>query len=168
MKLVTALIFAASASPAFAIDPCLVGVWQADAADLAHVMGSQMPAGGSIGYVSGTVTLEITGDGTMTLLSNNFMVNSIMPDIPPTTVTINGWSEGAMNADDGSTYVANAPDYDLIGTADVMGAVIEISAAELSGGVWGQSRGIYGCTGDSVSFEADRLGSIPRLWNRAD
>lgn len=137
MKLITALIFAASTSPAFAIDPCLVGVWQADNDDLAHVMGSQMPAGGSIGYVSGTVTLEITGDGTMTLLSNDFRVNSMMPDIPPTTVTINGWSEGAMNADDGSTYVANAPDYDLIGTADVMGAIIEITAAELSGGVWG-------------------------------
>ncbi|MDO6589909.1 hypothetical protein DS901_02135 [Loktanella sp. D2R18] len=167
MKLITALIFAASTSPAFAIDPCLVGVWQADNDDLAHVMGSQMPAGGSIGYVSGTVTLEITGDGTMTLLSNNFRVNSMMPDIPPTTVTINGWSEGAMNADDGSTYVANAPDYDLIGTADVMGAIIEISAAELSGGVWGQSTGTYGCTGDSVSFEAERLGSIPRLWRRA-
>lgn len=167
MKHLIALLLTTSASPAFAIDPCLVGIWQADNADLAHVMGSQMPAGGAIEYVSGVVTLEITNDGTMTLLSNDFMVNSIMADVPPTTVTINGWTEGAMNADDGLNYVANAPEYDLIGTADVMGTVIEISAAELSGGVWGQSIGIYGCTGDTMSFEASRLGSIPRLWQRA-
>jgi hypothetical protein len=45
MKFVTAFFLMACASPALAIDSCLVGVWEADGADLAHVMGSQMPSG---------------------------------------------------------------------------------------------------------------------------
>lgn len=166
MKFVTTFFLVACASPALAIDECLVGVWEADTADLAHVMGSQMPEGGSISYVSGRVSIEITNDGTMTLLSEDFSVMSIMPDVPATQVTINGYSQGAMNADDGSNYVANAPEYDLLASADVLGQTFEISAAELSGGVWGQSVGTYGCSDDSVSFEANQLGSIPRLWHR--
>mgnify|MGYP001801358056 CR=1 FL=1 len=166
MKFITVCFLVAGASPAFAIDSCLVGLWEADSADLAHVMGSQMPPGGSMQYVSGRVSIEITNTGTMTLLSEDFKVMSIMPDTPATAITINGYSQGAMNADDGRNYVANVPEYDLLASADVLGHTFEISAAELSGGVWGQSIGIYGCSGDSVSFEANQPGSIPRLWTR--
>lgn len=166
MKRITAFILTTLATPALAIDDCLVGFWEADNADLAHVMGAQMPAGGSMQYVSGRVSLEITGDGTMTLLSEDFTILSMMPDTPATAVTINGYSQGAMNADDGRNYVANAPEYDLLASAEVLGQTFEISAAELSGGAWGQSTGIYGCSGDSVSFEANRMGTIPRLWTR--
>ena len=151
---------------AFAVDSCLVGVWEADGVDLAHVMGSQMPPGGSTTHVSGRVSLEITEDGTMTLLADDFTILSSMPDIPTTQIAINGYSQGAMNAEDGRSYVANAPEYNFVGSADVLGQTLEIPVTELSGGAWGQSTGIYGCSGNSVSFEADRLGSIPRLWTR--
>jgi len=151
------------ASPAFAIDSCLVGIWEADGADLAHVMGTQM--GGSASHVSGRVSLEITDAEVMTLLVEDFTILPALPDVPPTPITVNGYSQGSMNADDG-TYVANAPEYSLIGSADVLGQRLEFSAHEFSGGAWGQSRGSYGCSGTSVSFEADTLGSIPRRWSR--
>ena len=166
MKKFTTFILIACASPAFAIDRCLIGVWQADSADLAHIMGSQMPSGSSVRHLSGRVSLEITRDGTMTLLAEDFTILSAMPGIPGTAITVSGYSQGAMNADDGTNYVANAPEYSLIGSADVLGQRLEMSAAELSGGAWGQSRGTYGCTGNSVSFEATVLGSIPRRWTR--
>jgi hypothetical protein len=166
MKFVTAFFLMACASPALAIDSCLVGVWEADGADLAHVMGSQMPSGSSVQHLSGRVSLEITNDGTMTLLAEDFTILSTMAEMPGTAITIAGYSQGAMNADDGTNYVANAPEYSLIGSADVLGQRLEMSAAELSGGAWGQSTGTYGCSGNSVSFEANRLGSIPRRWRR--
>jgi hypothetical protein len=129
-------------------------------------MGSQMPNGSSVQHLSGRVSLEITDDGRLTLLAEDFTILSAMPDMPGTAITIAGYSQGAMNADDGVNYVANAPEYSLIGSANVLGQRMEISAAELSGGAWGQSTGTYGCTGDSVSFEATALGSIPRRWAR--
>lgn len=158
----TALI--ACANPALAIDRCLVGVWQADTADLAHVMGTQM--GGSASHISGSVSLEVTEHSVMTLLVDDFAVMTSLHGAPSTAITINGYSQGSMLAEDGRNYVAVAPEYSLIGSADILGQPFEISAAELSGGAWGQSSGTYGCRSDSVSFEANRLGSIPRKWVR--
>lgn len=164
MRHVITTVLLACAGPAYAIDPCLVGVWEADSADLAHIMGAE--TGGQTSHVSGRVSLEITATGVMTLLAENFKIQMEMPGMPPTAITVTGYSQGAMNADDGRNYVANAPEYDLVGSADILGQPFEISADELSGGAWGQSRGIYGCSGNTVAFEADRLGSIPRRWVR--
>ena len=160
MKFFTAFLLVACGSPALAIDSCLVGVWEADNADLAHVMGSQMPPGSSVEYVGGRVSLEITDTGVMTLLAEDYAVASTMPGAPQTVITVTGYSQGAMNADDGSNYVANAPEYSLVGSADVLGQRMQIPVSDLAGGVWGQSRGIYGCTPDSVAFEATAMGSI--------
>ncbi|MEO1689891.1 MAG: hypothetical protein AAFU61_18530, partial [Pseudomonadota bacterium] len=61
---------------------------------------------------------------------------------------------------------ANAPEYSLVGSATVLGQRMEIPVTSASGGGWGQSRGTYGCSGNTVSFDATELGSIPRRWIR--
>jgi hypothetical protein len=149
---------------AHAIDGCMVGVWEADGTDIAHVMATQM--NGAAQYLSGNVSLEITEFGTMTLLANNLVIEVRMPDTPAIQVTVSGYSQGAMNADDGTNYVANAPEYDLMGSADVMGMRMDIPVTSASGGVWGQSTGTYGCTDSGMAFEATELGSIPRSWTK--
>lgn len=153
-----------TATSAHAIDDCMVGVWEADGNDIAHVMASQM--GGNAQYLAGTVSLEITEFGTMTLLANDLVIAVQMPDTPAIEVTVAGYSQGAMNADDGTNYVANAPEYSLMGSANVMGMRMDIPVTSADGGVWGQSTGTYGCSGNGMSFEATALGSIPRSWTR--
>ena len=160
--LVLALI--ALATPASAIDSCLVGVWEADGPDIAHVMGTQMQ--GSAAFVGGRVSVEITEFGNMTLLAEDLRIAVTVAGTPEIVVTVNGYSQGAMNADDGTNYVANVPEYDLVGSANVMGMQMDVPITSASGAVWGQSRGTYGCSGDRVAFEASELGTIPRLWHR--
>lgn len=164
MKQVLIAALMALATPALAIDRCLVGVWQADGDDIASVMGAQM--GGSAVHVGGRVSIEIDPTGTMTLLAEDFAVAVAVPSVPEVVVTVTGYSQGAMNADDGRTYVANAPEYSLVGSAMVLGQRMDIPVTSASGSVWGQSRGTYGCSGASVSFDATELGSIPRRWTR--
>jgi hypothetical protein len=156
------LVFGATS--AHAIDACMVGVWEADGSDIAQVMAVQM--GGNAEYLGGTVSLEITDTGTMTLLANDLVLGVTVPDTPAIEVTVAGYSQGAMNADDGTNYVANAPEYSLMGSANVMGMRMDIPVTSADGGVWGQSTGTYGCTSNSMSFEATALGSIPRSWRR--
>lgn len=156
------LIFGATSAQA--IDGCMVGVWEADGHDIAHIMAEQM--GGSAAYLSGTVSLEITGTGNMTLLADDLVIEVKVPDTPAIQVTVVGYSQGAMNADDGTNYVANAPEYALVGSADIMGMRMDVPITSADGGVWGQSRGTYGCSSDGLAFEATAMGSIPRSWKR--
>lgn len=163
MKAYSAIFIMAFASPALGVDSCLVGSWQADSADLVQLMGSR--TGASANHVAGNVTLEVTSAGALSLLVDNFALITSMPDMPPVKVTVYGYSHGAVEAE-GGTYNATAPDYSLVGAAEVLGQRMEISAAELSGGVWGQSSGTYSCNDDSVAFNAIVPGSIPRRWTR--
>lgn len=151
------------ATPALAIDSCMVGVWEADGSDMATVLAAQM--NGSASHTGGRATLEITVDGTMTLLSQDMKFSVQVPNAPVIEVTVTGYAQGAMNADDGQTYVANAPEYSLVGSADVLGQRMEIPVTSATGG-WGTSQGTYGCSANSMSFEATQLGSIPRSWRR--
>lgn len=155
---------AIGATSAQAIDACMVGVWEADGNDIAHVMAEQM--GGSAAYLSGTVSLEITEFGNMTLLADNLVIEVKVPDTPAIEVSVVGYSQGAMNADDGINYVANAPEYALTGSANVMGMSMDVPITSADGAGWGQSTGTYGCTADGLAFEATALGSIPRSWRR--
>jgi len=159
----TTLILAMTATPVLAIDSCMVGVWEADGTDMAAVMAQQM--NGSATHTGGRATLEITETGTMTLLSEDMTFNVQVPNAPAIVVTVTGYAQGAMNADDGSTYVANAPEYSLVGSADVLGQRMEIPVTSATGG-WGTSQGTYGCRADSMSFDATQIGSIPRAWRR--
>lgn len=157
-----AVVFGLLGAPAFAIDTCLIGVWEADGADMAHVLGVQM--NGTATHISGQTLLEINEFGNMQLLADDMKYEIVVPNIPPMEVTVNGYSQGSMDTDtDGpGNYIANATEFDLLATALVLGERMEIPVTSASGAGWGTSRGIYGCTDASVSFEADDLGSIPR------
>ncbi len=80
---------------------------------------------------------------------------------------MNGFSEGAMNADDGRNYRAVAAQYSLVGPAEVFGQRMDIPITQADGG-WGTSTGIYGCTDTGIAFEANELGTIPRSWTRLE
>ena len=152
-----------AATPAHAIDGCLVGVWEADAEDMAHVMQVQM--GSPVSHKSGRVSVEITEFGVMTLLVENLVFTVAVPNVPAMDVEVVGYSQGAMNADDGSNYLAVAAEYSLVGSANVLGQRMEIPITTADAG-WGNSRGSYGCTANSASFEPSQIGTFPRKLNR--
>ncbi|MEJ6404082.1 hypothetical protein [Yoonia sp. 2307UL14-13] len=158
------LILLVLSKPAFAVDTCLVGLWQMDANDFANAMGAQM--GGTASYESGSATLEISEAGAMSLLAQDLAVAAAMPDVPPMTITISGYSRGDITADDGATYVANATDYALVGSADVLGTRMDIPLTTADGAGWGQSSGNYACVDDVLSFVPNEAGSIPPTWRR--
>jgi len=162
----TFLASALFATQAAAIDPCLVGVWEADGADMAQVLAAQM--GNPARHVGGRTIMEIDPLGNLTLLAQDMQYAVQIPNAPETVITVSGYSDGAMNADDGRTYVAVAANYSLVGSADVFGQRMEIPVTQgLGGAAWGTSTGIYACSANSVSFEAELLGSIPRRWRRS-
>ena len=160
-----ALAVAIFATPALAVDPCLIGKWQADGADMATVLAEQMSAQAT--YLSGQTIMDIDEFGNLTLVSDNMTYAIQAPNMPAMEVSVNGFSEGAMNADDGRNYRAVAAQYSLVGSAEVLGQRMDIPITQADGG-WGTSTGIYGCTETGIAFEANELGTIPRSWTRID
>ena len=151
-------------SPAWAVDSCLVGKWQADGADMAHVLGVQM--GGSARHIGGRTVMEILPDGLLMIEAASMEYVVKVAGAPEMTVTVTGWSQGAMNADDGANYMSVASSYQLTGSAEFLGQRMEIPIGSGMADPWGTSEGTYGCTAGSVSFDSVKLGSIPRHWTR--
>ncbi|WP_106745966.1 hypothetical protein [Yoonia maritima] len=163
--LALSLALAFPASTAFAIDDCLVGTWVADLDDLAHIMAVQMNATGQ--PVGGEVTMQIAADGTFTTLIDNLIIRVEAAGIPPMDVSVVGYNSGVMTTDDGA-WVVTVPEYDLVGSADVMGQRMDIPFSSETG-LFGGGLGIYGCRADSVAFESTGdTPRIPRSWTRVD
>lgn len=161
---VLSLAFGLFATPALAIDPCLVGVWEADADDMAHMLGIQMNA--TVEHTGGRTSIEIDEFGSMTALSEDMTYSVTMPDMPPFTITVVGFGEGAMNADDGRNFVANMPVYEMVGRAEILGEVMELPfSTGMPDTIPGRAEGLYGCSGDTASFDSG-AGPIPRRWRR--
>jgi len=159
----TTIVFAFCASPAFAVDPCLVGNWEADGRDMAQVMAGQM--GGSVSHTGGRASLQIATSGTMTMRAEGMTFSVQVPNVPPIDVTVTGHARGTLRADDGAGYVATAPDYALVGSAVVLGERMEIPVSSASGS-WGTSQGSYNCTDAGLTFAPSQPGSIPPSWRR--
>ena len=158
-----ATLLTLAATPAAAVDdPCLIGTWEADASDMAHLMSVQ--TGASVIALSGRATMEILPSGEMTMLAEDMTFEMAMPDMPKVPVTITGYSRGSMTTD-GAAFNTFVSDFDLVGKADIMGSVMEIPVNSGTA-PWGSATGIYGCTDTGISFEATALGSIPRSWRR--
>ena len=160
------LVFAAAfaASPAIALDDCLVGRWQVDTGDMAQVMATQMS--GEAAYVSGGVTMQIGTDGAITLLARDLTLNVTVSNTPPMDVSVNGASRGSLSAENGG-WTLTVVDYSLVGAADVMGSTMTIPFNSGSG-MFGGGSGSYACETDVLTF--DSAGSTPRLprrWLRA-
>ena len=163
MRFPLTLAVCLSASPALAIDNCLIGTWQADAADIARSMAAQMNGGAR--HVGGQVTMKITNTGSVEMRAEN-LVMSVSPDgIPAMDVTVNGYSRGTMQADDGNSFTATVPEYALVGSADVLGQRMEIPFTSASG-MLGNASGTYQCNETNAQFAADNPGSMPGTWQR--
>ena len=165
MKLLSCTAFALtlSASSALAIDACLVGAWQVDGQSLANAMGAQM--GGTATHQGGSASMQITDAGDIGMTIDSLVVSAEMPGAPPMAITIDGASQGTLDAADNS-YAADVTDYTLVGSADMMGTRMEIPITSASGGGWGQSSGAYSCSNDTLTFVPTEAGSIPPAWIR--
>lgn len=156
---------ALTGTPAMAIDSCLIGTWQADLDDLGHIMATQM--NGEARVAGGAVTMEIKPDDSLTILVENLVFNVQVPDVPPMDVTVTGYSNAGFSAEDG-TWTASNTDYDLVGSANVLGQTMTIPFTSDTG-MFGGGLGTYGCTADSVSFESTGdTPRMPRKWVRVD
>jgi hypothetical protein len=159
------LSFAAimSASPAFAVDDCLIGTWQADLDDLAQIMGGQM--NGSATPVGGNVAMTITPDGMVNMAINDLILNVVVPDVPAMDVSVRGTSGGPFVGEGGSWTVTTAT-YNLVGSANVLGQTMTIPFTSDTG-MFGGGSGSYVCDGSSVTFTSDSPDPrIPRRWSR--
>lgn len=164
MRLPTLIFAAIAATPAFAIDDCIVGRWQVDTNDMAQVLATQMS--GEASYVSGGVTMQVSIDGDIALVVRDLTIKVKVPNTPAMDVAVNGSSRGTIIAENGG-WTLTVVDYALTGSADVMGSTMTIPFNSASG-MFGGGTGNYVCNGDLLTF--DNAGSTPRLprrWSRA-
>lgn len=165
MKSVTsaiALMIATIAQPAqAAVEGCLVDTWIAD------MMALQMAA--TAVPVGGEVSMEIAADGSFTLLADDMIVNVVVPGTPAMDVKVVGYSAGQFDAAD-NVFLATVGDYNLVGSANVLGQVMEIPFSSATG-LGGGGSGWFECAGDTLRFEVATGGAadanrMPRLWQR--
>ncbi len=163
LSLTAALL--ACATPAFAdLDPCLVGNWQADTDDMAHAMKVVTNVDG-VRALSGRMSMQVTDDGTMSMLSDGLTFELTSAGVPPVEVSVRGTNNATVETEGVSfwTYDAHA---EVQAEARVMGMIMPFDSGP---GLAGGASGIYGCTGDSLSFEPDGpINSIPRKWTRIE
>ncbi|WP_342077136.1 hypothetical protein [Yoonia sp. SS1-5] len=158
------LALAVCASPALAVDDCLIGTWQADLAGLADIMAGQM--NGTATPVGGSVTMQITPDGVASMNVNNMVINVVVPNAPAMDVGVNGVSSGNFTAEGGRWTVATSS-YNLVGSANVMGQTMTIPF-DSSTGMMGGGSGTYDCSSSAVTFQTDGPNpTMPPSWTRA-
>ncbi|MEJ6399398.1 hypothetical protein [Yoonia sp. 208BN28-4] len=147
-----------------AVDGCLVGTWWADISDIADLMTMQM--GSRATALGGDARMDIAASGDMRITVRSLQFNVTMPDAPASVVTINGYSAGDIDAA-GGVWTARVPDYNLTGSADVLGQTLSIPFTS-STGMFGGGLGGYWCNGSQLVFETDpsRPAGIARTWRR--
>jgi hypothetical protein len=161
-RLVTCLTFLASTAAA-EVEPCVTGTWQADLGELAILMATQMQ--GSATPVSGRVTMQITPVGGVRITVDSMTISVKVPNAPEMEVSVSGHSAGSMTAS-GNVWAANTTDYNLIGSADVLGSRMEIPFSSTTG-MFGSGDGTYACSSDTLSFETRTTpAKIPPNWKR--
>ena len=118
--------------------------------------------------MGGQVTMEIAPGGDFTILADALTIAVTVPDTPAIDVMVVGYSAGTMDASD-DIFLLSVTDYNLSGSADVLGQRMEIpfdSETGLLGGGSGQVR----CAGDALHFEGMtgdvRPPQMPRNWAR--
>lgn len=147
------------------VDACVVGTWQADLGDIATMMATQMQ--GAATHVSGRVTMQITAAGTLRTNVEDMTLQVKVPNAPQMDVAVQGYSAGAMQAA-GNAWAATATDYNLVGSADVMGTRMQIPFTSATG-MFGSGAGSYTCAGGSLTFSTSTSpAKIPPNWTRLD
>ncbi|EBA11947.1 hypothetical protein [Roseobacter sp. CCS2] len=156
------------AQPASAtVEDCMVDTWIADMRDVADMMALQMQ--GTATPVRGEIAMQIADDGSFTLLADDMIINVQVPNVPAMDVKVVGYSAGQLDAAD-NVFLASVSDYNLVGSADVLGQTMEIPFSSETG-MGGGGTGWFECAGDTLRFEATVDGvtnanRMPRLWRR--
>jgi hypothetical protein len=165
MRILTASILALfAATPALAVDDCLLGPWQADLGALSEIMGRQM--NGTATPVGGSVIMTITPAGMANMVINDLVINVVVPNVPAMDVSVSGVSNGVFAGDAGSWSVVTAT-YTLVGSADVMGQTMTIPFDSATG-MFGGGAGTYTCDSSTLVFTSDSTDErIPPRWTRA-
>jgi len=151
-------------SPVFAdVDPCLVGTWQADLDDLAHIFAVQMEARNVL--ATGNVNLNVLPTGAATLTVGDLALDMDKEGIPPMVVTLNGATNFEFVELGGGAMSIRTEIINLVAQADVMGTamVIPFSSAE---GLFGGGLVEYGCLRNSFAVESGDPAKFPRKWTR--
>ena len=86
-----------------------------------------------------------------------------VPNAPEMAVSVSGYSAGSVTAS-GNVWVTSTTDYNLIGSADVLGSRKEIPFRSTNG-MFGSGDGTYLCSGNILSFRIrTTLAKIPPHW----
>ncbi len=164
MKKLIFLVAATFAQPALAIDECLIGVWLAEASDLAETLGAQLNA--TAEYADGEVFMQINDAGDVDIFVSNITMIVDKQGVPEMEVTVTGFSRATMTAEAGNWLLVGS-EYALTGSAFVMGQSMSIPFSSDTGMLGGGS-GAYTCDADNISFESTgEVARIPHHWTRS-
>jgi len=160
MRLPSAILVTLAATPAAALDTCLIGSWTADGADMASVIGQQMNATAT--HIGGQSTVMVDAAGTISLLSSDMTYKIQAPEMPEMEVTINGTSTGTLTTEGTGAFTANLSIASMTAVANFLGQTMEVPFEA----VVGMTGGSYSCEGAKATFEPLDQGSFPRIWSK--
>ena len=163
--IVLAFLGATIASPAAAaVESCVIGTWWADISDLADMMALQM--NGTARAVGGDVRMDVDATGNFRITVRDLRIEVQPPGSPVVPVTVTGYSAGSIDAS-ANAWTAVVPEYNLTGSADVLGSTLSIPFTSATG-MFGGGLGWFDCTATQLRFETDptRQMQMVRSWRR--
>lgn len=146
------------------VNSCLVGLWRPDLEDMAHVFATQMDIPSA--EVSGIAEMEIKPDNTALMTFSDLAFDFQPPGGPPIRIVVTGVSDFEIETLESFIYFRDNTS-DIIARAEFLGQVLEMSKDDFAPALTnGNFTAEFGCTDNSVSFEAEHIGNIPRRWHR--
>lgn len=146
------------------VDPCLIGLWRPDFEDMAHVFATQMDIPSA--EVSGIAEMEITADSTA-LMTFSDLAFAFQPEgAPPMRIVVTGVSDYEIETIDSFISFRDNTS-DITAQAEFLGQVLEMSKDDFAPALTnGNFMAEFGCSTNSITFEAEHIGNIPRRWYR--
>jgi len=170
MKRILICLGALAATPAFAVDACLIGSWTSDfsAMEQQFVQSIQSQSAS----ITGGLVMTINADQTGSYQANdlNFAVENT--GIPKTTISMNGTGVFTVIADEGNfEFTMGAYDYALIATVDMGGnpVTMDIPFTEEMTPMGGNIDGTYTCDATTVEYtvaDGNAGAGIVNRWYR--
>lgn len=153
MKRILICIGAFAATPALAVEDCLVGSWAPDFAAMEQQFVEVAKADSA--SISGGMVMIIAADQTGSYQANdlNFVIENA--GLPKTTVSMNGTGAFSVVADGGSfEFTMGAFDYAMVATIDMNGSPVtmDIPFSEEMAPMGGNTSGTYTCDATTVEY----------------
>ncbi len=172
IKLATAVALGSIATSAYAVDPCLVGMWEPDYLQFGEQMMDVMDAEEVSITGEALMTIFDTGDGQYDIAG--LTIGTKVEGVPPTDVTLVGRGEFSVVAE-GEDFFFTMGDFAYTATASVKmpgmeAMVMEIPVTDEMAPI-GAAAGLYTCTDTELLFEPIRgddgtVGTIIQKWFR--